>query len=80
MNGKLVAPILKETLLGDNDDRVYGVGAQPVKDKIDANLRLAEALLVKDGSVREIFDSFERFDLINKSLVLGREIRLALVS
>ena len=75
VNRKLVPPILKKPLLGDDDDGVENVFAKPVEHKIDSDLGLSQALLMEDGRVRKILYGFKGLDLVHESLVLRCEIR-----
>ena len=75
MSGQFINPILDESLLGDDKDRIENILPQPKQDEVDGYFGLAQPLLVKNCRVREGHHGSYRIELIRIRFELGIESR-----
>jgi hypothetical protein len=73
-----IGPILDESALGDDQDRIGHMFLEPRKRKVDTNLGLAETLLVKQRCVFKLPHGFDCLHLLQECLVSRVEPRFSL--
>ena len=78
MRSKFPLPIVEEPLLDNNQGGIQLPMRQPVNDKINGNLRLAQSLLMEDCCILKILDSVDGFELVCECLVRHSEVGLPL--